>query len=778
MKRFPIHHWIIFCIASLAILSCTKEGLIVVPKGNTNIIPVPINLEKKEGHFLLNEAVKIILPNSTPEWIYVANNLNHRIKSSTGKQLETAVSDDVKKDAINITIDKSIESKEGYRLMVNSFEIEIKASSPEGAFRGMQSLIQMMPAEVFGQSGALKLSFKIPQVEINDAPRFSYRGMHLDVARHFFSVDEVKRYIDLLSLHKMNTFHWHLTDDQGWRIEIKKYPKLTAVGGFRNETLVGHYNDQPHKFDGKRYGGFYTQEEIKEVVQFAQERFITVIPEIELPGHAQAAIAAYPELGCNNEDLEVMKIWGISNNVYCPTEFTFNFLENVLDEVAELFPSNYLHIGGDECAKTQWKNSPFCQRLMKDNNLDNELELQSYFIQRIEKYLNAKGKRIIGWDEILEGGLAPNASVMSWRGEQGGIDAATQGHDVVMTPTSHCYFDYYQSQHKDEPLAIGGFLPLEKVYNYEPIPKEVPVDKIQHIKGLQCNLWTEYIQSREQLDYMAYPRACAIAEVGWSSKPKRNFSDFVNRLESHLQNLKQYGVNYSHNHYDIDGNISTKNNQLLAALVSNVSDTEIRYTLDGSAPNEQSKIYTDPIPIETSCELKAQGFQGDVQQGRSFEKGFNLHLASGKSIELKYDPAPHYASGGNSAIINGIIGSNERFGDKEWLGFSGNNFEGIINLGGETKLNTVRFRFFKAEGQWIYLPKDVKIYGSLDGNNFDLIGEENSIDTHAKIAQVMLNIKGEFSHLKIVAERYGIIPDGQQGGGHEAWLFIDEIVVN
>ena len=442
------------------------------------------------------------MPNSNDDWKLVAQYLNDKIESSSSKRLDISTNGAIEKDVIRITQSDEVTHKEGYQLKINAYEIELKAKTAEGAFRGVQSLLQLMPPEVFSNRKTNNLHFNIPQVEIEDTPRFSYRGMHLDVARHFFSVDEVKRYIDLMAMHKYNTFHWHLTEDQGWRIEIKKYPKLTEIGGFRNETLVGHYNDQPHQFDGKRYGGFYTQEQIKEVVKYASERFITVIPEIELPGHAQAAISAYPELGCTDSQLEVMTKWGVSNNVFSPTEETFTFLENVLLEVIELFPSKYIHIGGDECPKTHWKESAFCQNLMAKNGLKDEMELQSYFIGRIEKFLNSKGKQIIGWDEILEGGLAPNASVMSWRGVQGGIDAATQGHDVIMSPTSHCYFDYYQSQHKDEPLAIGGYLPIEKVYSYQPIPDEVPTDKVHHIKGVQCNLWTEYIPTSSKLDYI------------------------------------------------------------------------------------------------------------------------------------------------------------------------------------------------------------------------------------------------------------------------------------
>ncbi|MFK8009983.1 MAG: family 20 glycosylhydrolase [Saprospiraceae bacterium] len=771
---------IIFSILFLAILmmtSCETEPITPPLQGVADIIPAPSNLIKKEGHFLLDENVQITLPNDKEEWKLVAQNLNEKIYNSTSKRLPTTTNNKIEKDVIRIIQSDDISQKEGYQLNINAYEIELKAKTPNGAFLGVQTLLQLMPVEVFSKNKTTNLRFNIPQVEINDSPRFSYRGMHLDVARHFFSVDDVKRYIDLMGIHKYNTFHWHLTEDQGWRIEIKKYPKLTEVGGFRKETLVGHYNDQPHQFDGKRYGGFYTQEQIKEVVKYASERFITVIPEIELPGHAQAAIAAYPELGCSDMPLEVMTKWGVSNNVFCPKEETFTFLKNVLTEVVELFPSQYIHIGGDECPKTQWKESQFCQTLMKENRLQDEMELQSYFIGRIEQFLNSKGKKIIGWDEILEGGLAPNASVMSWRGVQGGIDAATQGHDVIMSPTSHCYFDYYQSQHKDEPLAIGGYLPIEKVYSYQPIPEEITADKVHHIKGVQANLWTEYIPSSEKLDYMAFPRACALAEVAWTEKSKRNFPDFVERLNTHLQRLTVYGVNTAMNVFDIDGDLTSQDGKLMATLKSNVANTTIAYTLDGSTPTLQSNIYNNTFPINASSQLRAVGFINKEQKGRSFEKDINFHKATGKTISLKKQPAPHFAAGGTAAVINGIKGSDERYGDKEWLGFEGKNMEAVIDMKEETEINKISFRFFKGEGQWIYLPKKVSVFVSNDGNKYTLAGETTSIATKTKVATPTVEVNSKATFVKVLVERFGKIPEGMQGGGHEAWLFVDEIIV-
>jgi hexosaminidase len=423
-----------------------------------------------------------------------------------------------------------------YTLKTSPDGITITAATEAGLFYGTQTLLQ-----IFSQ-----FTSAIPAVDISDSPRFSYRGLHLDVGRHMFPVAFVKKYIDLMSRHKFNRFHWHLTEDQGWRIEIKQYPKLQEVAAYRKETVIGKSGSKNRgkNFDGKRYGGYYTQDEIRDVIAYAQKRYVTIIPEIELPGHAQAALAAYPGLGCTGGPYEVATTWGVFPEVFCAgKEDTFAFLQNVLDETMALFPSEYIHIGGDECPKTRWKECPHCQKRMKDEGLKDEHELQSYFIQRIEKYLNSKGRRIIGWDEILEGGLAPGATVMSWRGEEGGIAAARENHDVIMTPGDWCYFDHYQDTAKSEPLAIGGFTPVKKVYEYEPVPKQLSAEEAKHVLGAQANVWTEYIPTSDHVEYMVYPRAVAMSEVLWSTK--KDYNDFLKRLEFHLKRLDSWHVNYA-----------------------------------------------------------------------------------------------------------------------------------------------------------------------------------------------------------------------------------------
>jgi hexosaminidase len=423
-----------------------------------------------------------------------------------------------------------------YELDIDERQIDIRTNSEEGLFYGVQTLIQLI---------ANSEDLAIPRVHIIDYPRFQGRGLHLDVCRHFFSVDFIKRYLDLMSHYKFNTFHWHLTEDQGWRIEIKKYPKLAEVAAFRKETLVGHYGDTPHKYDGIRYGGYYTQEEIREVVKYAAERFITIVPEVEMPGHSLAALSAYPTLGCTGGPYEAATLWGVFDDVYCAgKESTFEFVEGVLDEVIELFPGKYIHVGGDECPKARWKKCIDCQKRIKLEGLKDEHELQSYFIRRVEKYLNSKGKSLIGWDEILEGGLAPNASVMSWRGEDGGIAAAKSGHNVVMSPNDFMYFDHYQGTPEKEPIAIGGLTTLKEVYHYEPVPTILDQSDQAYILGAQANVWTEYIPTSEQVEYMVYPRAIALSELLWSPKDSRNWPNFVDRLSDQYSLLSSWKVNY------------------------------------------------------------------------------------------------------------------------------------------------------------------------------------------------------------------------------------------
>jgi hexosaminidase len=489
---------------------------------------------------------------------------------------------------------------ESYRLDVTGRGVAITAPRPAGLFYGLQTLRALLEAErPRTPAGATTTSASLRGVHIVDAPRFSYRGLHLDVGRHFAPVSFVKRYIDLMSRYKYNTFHWHLTEDQGWRIEIKKYPLLTQVGGCRKETQLGR-NRGPAAGDSIRYCGSYTQDEIRDVVAYAKTRYITVIPEIEMPGHSLAALTAYPELGCGPGPYQVRTTWGVDENIFCPKEETFTFLENVLTEVMGLFPSTYIHIGGDEAPKTVWQKSPIAQAVIKRENLKDEHELQSYFIRRIEKFLNAHGRQLIGWDEILEGGLAPKATVMSWRGINGGIAAARENHDVVMTPTSHTYFDYKQGDGRFEPTNVGSYLPLDKVYSFDPaVPDSLTPEQAKHVIGTQGQLWTEYMNSTAQVEYQAYPRALALAEVAWSPKNTRDFDSFRKRLLPRLLGLDRLGVNYRFPSADngLEQNRVVSGDSVVVEIKSPVPEAEIRYTLDGSEPSATSARYTAPLRL-------------------------------------------------------------------------------------------------------------------------------------------------------------------------------------
>jgi hexosaminidase len=521
---------------------CQTRKDVTIP-GEINIIPKPVHLKVNEGIFEITPATKILVGEETREHGEMLSSLlspamGFKMIVSNGKSGGNSIS---------LSLDPALENlgDEGYNLTVDKKRVSIKALSQAGIFYGIQSLRQLLPVEVFSAEAIDGKAWVMPCMEIRDLPRFKWRGMHLDVCRHFMPVDFVKKYIDLIAIQKMNRLHLHLTDDQGWRIEIKAYPKLAEISAWRNETLVGHYNDEPRTFDGKVHGGFYTHEDIREMVAYAEERFVTIVPEIEMPGHAQAALAAYPELSCTGGPFKVSTFWGIREEVFCAgNEQTFEFLENVLAEVLDLFPGEFIHVGGDECPKQRWEDCSKCQARIREEGLQDEHELQSYFITRMGKFLSAKNRRLIGWDEILEGGLAPNATVMSWRGESGGIAAAGSGHDVVMTPYSHTYFDYYQADPENEPLAIGGFLPIDTVYAYDPVPTELAEEKGHHILGVQGQVWTEYIPTPEKAEYMAFPRACAMAEIGWTPLDQKDFEEFSSALETHKMRLDFLNVNY------------------------------------------------------------------------------------------------------------------------------------------------------------------------------------------------------------------------------------------
>jgi len=572
---------------------------------NMGIIPAPASIVKAKGNFVLDKTVVLVSNDAVNA--RTADLLNAFIVTKGGFALREAKSVTAGQRAIILT-SKGADAlpKEGYTIQISSNQIKVTGSGA-GLFYAVQSIMQLMPEKKSDK-------ITIQTATINDFPRFKYRGTHLDVARHFFPVSFVKKYIDLLASYKMNNFHWHLTDDQGWRIEIKKYPKLTSVGASRNGTVIGNYPGTGGT-DDEVYKGYYTQDEVKDVVAYAAARFINVVPEIEMPGHASAAIAAYPELSCfpdrdtfvsdktpwagSRKGKQVQQTWGVFDDVFVPSENTFKFLENVIDEVIALFPSKYIHIGGDECPKEYWKQSPFCQQLIKDNNLKDEHGLQSYFIQRMEKYINGKGRSIIGWDEILEGGLAPNATVMSWRGEKGGIDAAKQNHDVIMTPGSGgLYFDHKQSTSPDEPLTIGGLASYAKVYAYDPVPKELNEDQQKYILGVQANIWSEYIETPAKVEFMLLPRLLSLSEIAWSKVSNKDFKNFAEeRAPLHLARLDKTSTDYWVPTPIGQPDKTQNGSDFTIELKVPVLGAKIFYTLDNYRPSENATPYTGPIKI-------------------------------------------------------------------------------------------------------------------------------------------------------------------------------------
>ena len=612
------------------------------------LIPYPNGLTPQKGSFKLTNGLPVVV--QCPEAQCVADSFITRLKQCALMNLKVETKGTPGQPAIYFQKQEGLH-KEGYKLSVSNKQITVKASTANGFFYAVQTLYQLLPPAIYKRDATPGLTWSIPAVEIEDEPRFAYRGLMLDVCRHFSPVGYIYRFIDMLAYHKMNVFHWHLTDDQGWRIEIKKYPKLIEIGSKRPETLIGYYfENYPQLFDGKEHQGYYTQKQIKEIVAYAASKHITVIPEIEMPGHALAALASYPELSCRPDTTYgVSTKWGIFNEVFCPKEETFAFLEGVLDEVMALFPSPYIHIGGDECPKTEWKNCAHCQALIKELGLTDDSEpnkvdgkkhskeekLQSYFITRMEKYLNAKGRNIIGWDEILEGGLAPNATVMSWRGVEGGLTAAKAGHNAIMTPGAYMYLDQYQENPEIAPTTIGGYATLKKVYGYNPVADDADALVKKHIIGLQGNIWNEYMPTTDRRDYQAFPRALAIAETAWTQNGCKNWNSFRQRVESDFARMDIIGVKACRNFFDV--NIHTRGNGkngLNVTLETDVPNAEIHYTTNGTEPTNQSTRYTQPFLLHGNLSLKAATFRNGKRLGSITSKPLYGNLISGHSFTV------------------------------------------------------------------------------------------------------------------------------------------------
>jgi hexosaminidase len=740
-----------------------------------DIIPNPAKLEKQEGSFRIDAGTRIAVPPGD-DWNNAAVFFKNLLSKSTGFNPEINQNTD-NKNVIRIVQNEQIANPEGYALNITPDLITIDAKTAAGAFYAFQTLRQMLPVEVESNQKISDKAWIIPCANVEDAPRFGYRGMMLDVARHFFTVDEVKQFIDLIAMHKMNRFHWHLTDDQGWRIEIKKYPKLTEVGAWRNETLIGHYSARPRKFDTVRYGGFYTQEEIRDVVKYAQDRFIETVPEVDLPGHMSALLTAYPEYGCTGGPYKVKGDWGVFDDLLMPSEATFTLLDNIFAEVIELFPGKYIHIGGDEAVKNQWKKSPEVQAFIRKNKLKDEEEVQTYFTTRVAEFIRSKGREVIGWDEILEGGDLPTSTIiMSWRGVEGGIHAAKHGNQAIMTPTSYLYFDYYQSKNVNEPLAIGGHLTLEKVYSYEPIPSELTPEQAKLIMGVQGNLWTEYIGEYEKVLYMTLPRACALSEIQWMPANTRNYEEFVGRLTRMLKRFDAMGINYGKHVFEVKVSIETKLGENILTLTCSDAGSEIRYTVDGSTPSVQSELYKTPVSIKQNCTFKAQTFKDGLPSGSIYDQTFVMHKAVGTSVNLSPNPSKAYNPGSSGALVNGIEG-NVKYNDNQWFGFAGSDVTAIIDFGNMQEITSVSTNFLQLPDAWIYAPKTVTVSISSDGNAFEQVSEAKPDETEG-IVTVKIALQTQARYLKIEALNLGLIPADKPGQGHKAWTFIDEIIVD
>lgn len=774
-----LNHALLAGALALACASCTAEK-----EANYQVIPLPQEVSlTQENPFKLNENVLIAYPENNALLQRNAEFLSEYIQQATNYAPKTkaiAAGEQVK-NAIVLGLDPGIANKEGYVLTTTPEGISINGQTENGVFYGIQTLRKSIPAEA---KGATVL---IPAGEIKDEPRFSYRGMHLDVGRHFFPKEFMKKYIDLLALHNMNTFHWHLTDDQGWRIEIKKYPKLTEIGSQRSRTVIGRNTQE---YDNTPYGGFFTQEEAKEIVKYAQERYITVIPEVDLPGHMLAALAAYPEMGCTGGPYEVCPRWGVFEDVLCiGNDQTMQFLEDVMSEIIEIFPSKYVHIGGDEAPRTRWEKCPKCQARIKaeglkaDKNHTAEDRLQSYCMTRIEEFLNSKGRQIIGWDEILEGDVAPNATVMSWRGMEGGIKAAQLGHDVIMTPTSFCYFDYYQTADtKDEPLGIGGYVPIEKVYSLEPVPAALTEKQSKHILGAQANLWTEYIHSSEHVEYMVLPRMAALAEVQWTQPEKKDFKDFTKRLARLMKFYQRDGFNYAKHVFDLKVDFTPDvAKKAVVVTLSTIDDAPIYYTLDGTEPTTASLKYTEPVAITETADFQAVVIRPEGKS-KVVNKKISFNKATYCPIELTFQPSEKYKFGGAITLVDGMKG-NDSYATGAWLGFVGGDVEAIIDLGQETEIKRVATNAIVDMSAWIMGSTGLVVSVSDDNKEFrevavkDIPSETNIDKKGVENYEITFDpVKARY--VKIVIKRSPALPKGHAGEGKAAYMFIDEIEVD
>lgn len=764
------------CLAAGLLASCQSS----VEQADYQVIPMPHEIVAAQGSpFVLKSGVKILYPEGNAQMQRNAELLAEYLKTATGKDFAVEAGTEGK-NAIVLALGVDNKNPEAYELKVAGEGVTVKGATEAGVFYGIQTLRKSLPVAV----GA---NISLPAVDIKDAPRFAYRGAHFDTSRHFFTVDEVKTYIDMLALHNMNRMHWHFTEDQGWRIEIKKYPKLTEIGSKRSETVIGKNSG---KYDGVPHEGFYTQEEAKEIVKYAAERFITVIPEIDIPGHMQAALASYPELGCTGGPYEVWKMWGVSEDVLCiGNDQSLKFLEDVFAELIEIFPSEYIHIGGDECPKVRWAQCPKCQARIKQLGLKSDAKhtkeerLQSYVISHVEKFLNEHGRQIIGWDEILEGGLAPNATVMSWRGEGGGIEAAKQHHDVIMTPNTYLYFDYYQSKDTDnEPLAIGGYLPVERVYSYEPMPKSLTPDEQKYIKGVQANLWTEYIPTFSHAQYMVLPRWAALAEVQWSAPEKKDYANFLFRLPRLIQWYDAEGYNYAKHVFDVTAEFTPNTTDgTLDITLNTLDDAPIHYTLDGSEPTAASPRAEGVVKVKENAVFSAKALR-PTGDSRVLTEKICFSKSSMKPIVANQPVNNQYKFNGESTLVDGLKG-NGNYKTGRWIAFFKNDMDVTIDLQQSTEISRVALSTCVEKGDWVFDARGLTVEVSADGKNFTKVASESypamkEDDKNGVYHHELTFDPVQARYVRVIAPTEQSMPAWHGGKGSPAFLFVDEIEIN
>lgn len=768
---------ILSAIATILVSCCQTD------KTKIDVVPYPNSVDVKCGNFAAAGAEFKCDPAMDEASKAVVEAFAQQLSLASGKP--SIVSEGSARTGFTFMVNQNMPS-EAYTLKVGKKGVKVEASGLNGFNYAVQTIKQMLPVAIYGTDEAADAEWTLPCVVIKDEPRFGYRGMHLDVSRHFFGVDVVKRYLDIMEIHKLNTLHWHLTDDQGWRVEIKKYPELTTIGSIRKGTCV---KKNWNLLDGKPYGGYYTQEEIREIVDYAAAKGITVIPEIDLPGHMLAALTAFPELGCTGGPYDLWCRWGVSEDVLCVgKEETFTFIEGVLDEIIELFPSKYIHIGGDECPKIRWEKCPACQAKIKELGIEGDEKhtaehyLQSYTISRVEKYLNERGRSIIGWDEILEGGLAPNATVMSWRGSDGGIEAVRQGHDAIMVPNTHFYFDYYQATDVDnEPFGIGGYVSVDKVYGYEPFTSDMTEEEKPHILGIQANIWTEYIKTEEHLQYMLLPRMTALCEVQWCQPENKDWNRFTKSIPHVTDIYDVRGYNYAKHIFDLTAQVtSDPQNKALSVSFSIVDDAPVRYTTDGSEPTMDSYVYEGPITITEPCTIKAKVFRDNIET-KVFSRFFDIHKAIGRPVALHSEPLEKYRFGAPDSFTDGLRGEIS-FNGGPWTGFQGTPMIVTIEMDGETPYSSVTASALIEKGQHILNPVSLKVQISEDGETFTTVAEDAYPSETAadKDGMKEYTVKFDETTAKFIKVEVGCLeylPEWLGGAPHKGFIFIDEILV-